>query len=217
MGTAFVCSWSGGKESCLALYHAICAGAHPQFLFTMLDERGLMAHTHGIGRSILQAQALSLNIPLLTKQAHLNNYVEAFTETLDDIKAHGVETLVLGDTASQQRAQWELKVCDTVGFNTYFPLWNTEKMTALEELLNAGFQAIIMSVSEEKVGKRFLGQVLNKHSIAELQYEGLNLNNAQGEYHTIVFDGPIFADPLQILRGQPFYRDGFWYLDLHAV
>jgi hypothetical protein len=119
----FFCSWSGGKDSCLALYRAMKAGATPHFLFTMLEESGERSRSHGLPLEILRAQALSLGIPLKTRCASWSEYEAVFIAALQEMAESGVRAGVFGDIDIDSHREWEKMVCHRAGMEAYLPLW----------------------------------------------------------------------------------------------
>jgi len=210
----FVCSWSGGKDSCLALYRAITAGAEPKSLFSMLQEDGTRSRSHGLPREVLRAQADSLGIPLVTKAASWPDYESVFIAALQELRATGVEAGVFGDIDIDEHRLWEEKVCDAVGIEAYLPLWKTPRLALLGEFLMLGFEATIVTVNGEKLDKAYLGRVIDLELVQEFVSLGIDPSGEEGEYHTVVTDGPIFSEPVRLKTGEQSLHDGYWFLDV---
>jgi diphthine-ammonia ligase len=150
-GIPFVCSWSGGKDSCLALYRAVAAGAEPKVLLSMLREDGTRSRSHGLQREVLQAQADSLGVPLVTKTASWPDYESVFIAALQELKAVGVAAGVFGDIDIDEHQLWEEQVCAAAGIEAYLPLWKTSRLALLGEFLMLGFEATIVTINGEKL------------------------------------------------------------------
>jgi len=213
-GTAFFCSWSGGKDSALALYRVMSAGAKPHFLFTMLDEGGERSRSHGIPLDVLQGQATSLGIPLRTGRASWSEYEGVFLAALQELAASGVEAGVFGDIDIDEHREWAEKVCAQVGLKAHLPLWKAAREELLEEFVGLGFEAMIIATKAEKMGRKYLGKRLDRALIAELASLAIDPCGEAGEYHTVVTDGPVFREGLRIRKGKAFLRSGYWFLDI---
>jgi diphthine-ammonia ligase len=210
----FFCSWSGGKDSCLALYRAMKAGATPRFLFTVLEESGERSRSHGLPREILQAQALSLGIPLKTRCASWSEYEAVFITALQEMAERGVRAGVFGDIDIDSHREWEEMVCHRAGMEAYLPLWNAPREVLLEELLTLGFEGSIIATRAKEMGKEYLGKNLDEALVEQFIALGIDPSGEAGEYHTVITNGPIFAQRLKIRKGEAVLRSGYWVLDI---
>jgi len=107
----FFCSWSGGKDSCLALHRAFKAGAKPAYLLTIISEDGVRSRSHGLRKDVLEAQASAMGIPLLMRCATWTEYEAVFIDALHEIGKQGVKSGVFGDIDFPPHLEWEEKVC----------------------------------------------------------------------------------------------------------
>ena len=120
----FVCSWSGGKDSCYALMKAKQMGFNPTVLLNVLNEQGEISRSHGIPKMVLEKQAEMLGLPLYAVPASWETYETTFVENLQLLKqkyqlTHGV----FGDIDLEAHREWEEKVCERAGINPVLPLW----------------------------------------------------------------------------------------------
>lgn len=212
--TPFFCSWSGGKDCCLALHRAIESGGLPGYLFTMFIEKGDRTHSHGLSKELICAQAASLGIPLRHRSCGWNDYEEQFVDAVRDLKRTGMKTGVFGDIDFEENRKWEEKVCAKSGVNTYIPLWQISRCDLIDEFLSAGFKALIVAAQSKLLGNEYLGRTLDRELISEFKERQIDLSGENGEYHTVVFDGPIFSYPLDLIPGNKVLRSGYWFLDL---
>lgn len=213
---SFACSFSGGKDSCLAIYRAMHAGGDAKKLITMFTEGGERSRSHGLHISVVNAQSRAMNIPLLALATLWNNYEEHFTAALTSVKKEGVQWVVFGDIDLQEHRDWEERVCDGVGLSPFLPLWLEERRSLLEEFLELGFCSVIIAVKENVLPTTLLGKTLSQTVIQENESHGVNACGEEGEYHTLVYDGPIFQSPLKLTQGEEVYRDGYWFLDMRV-
>ena len=183
----------------------------------MLDESGARSRSHGLALDILQTQASSLGIPLVTRTASWDEYEATFIAALQELKNVGVKAGVFGDIDLEDHRLWEEKVCAAAGIEPRLPLWKTQRTRLLNEFLALGFKAMVIATSDEKMGREYLGRTLDAELIREFDRMGIDLCGEEGEYHTVVTDGPIFSQPLKLRRGEQTLCSGYWFLDVHAV
>lgn len=212
----FFCSWSGGKDSCLALYHAIQNGGIHKALFTMMTEQGDRSRSHGLPADLVKQQAASLNIPQIMRGAAWETYETVFLDTMRALKADGIECGVFGDIDLAGHLEWVERVCQTAGIKPYEPLWQRERKGLLQEFLDLGFKAMIVSVKDGVLSRDFLGRILDRQVIAEMENTGIDASGEEGEYHTVVIDGPIFTFPLHLVKKEKVPINGYCFLDVSA-
>jgi uncharacterized protein (TIGR00290 family) len=209
-----VCSWSGGKDSCLALWRSLQTGASIRYLATMLTEDGQRSRSHGLSLAVLEAQAAAIGVPLLTRAATWDQYEPTFVELLCEAKDAGVTAAVFGDIDIPRHRQWEESVCAQAGLTASLPLWQQDRLALLEEFWSAGFACRIVVARDGVTDRKYLGRVLDRALAEELSRAGIDACGENGEFHTVVTSGPIFKVPLSIeLRGQVL-RSGCWFQDL---
>jgi diphthine-ammonia ligase len=201
MGEGFVTSWSGGKDSALAFHRARKAGGVPVALINMLDETGGRSRSHGLRPEILEAQAAALGVPLRTALASWAGYENAFTALLAGAVVDGAGAAVFGDIDLAAHRDWEEKVCSVAGLRVSLPLWLEPRRTLVDELLGLGFRALIVAVREDALPARLLGRTLDAALVAEIESLGADACGENGEYHTVLVDGPDFARPLSLVPG----------------
>lgn len=213
-GRSFFASWSGSKDSCLALYRAIRAEAKPAFLFTMLTEDGDRSHSHGLAREVILAQASALQIPVIFRIASWQDYEAAFLDGLKELNSAGATVGVFGDIDIDQHLQWVKRGCATAGVMPHEPLWQGSRRELLAEFLSADFEAVVVSVKDDRLPKDVLGRVLDWRLIEGFEAAKVDVSGENGEYHTVVTDGPIFSQRLQLERKEAVLRSSHWFLDL---
>lgn len=191
-------SWSGGKDSCLALYKAIQQGFEPLLLFTMFSLEYRESSSHRVGEDVLKAQADALGIKHLLGRASFHEYEKVFVSNLIDFKKQGIEIGIFGDIDIDEHKEWEDMVCAKASMVSFLPLWNMKRRDVLIEFLETGFKAKIVVVDTTMLNPDFLGRDLNREIMEEIKAAGADVCGETGEYHTIVYDGPIFKKPLDL-------------------
>ncbi|MEJ2657415.1 MAG: diphthine--ammonia ligase [Desulfobacterales bacterium] len=214
-GRPFFCSWSGGKDSCLALYHAIQDGGTPHSLLTILSEDCVTSRSHSLHKGLIEKQARSLGMQPVFRSASWHQYEEEFVSALHEFKKSGIEVGVFGDIDVDSHREWVRRVCDSAGIVPLHPLWKRDRRELLEEFIGLGFRAQIIVINEQKMDKRFLGKIIDVHTITEMEKTGIDPSGELGEYHTVVTDGPIFSSRLEIKTADERQHEGYWFLNVN--
>jgi len=213
-GRPFFCSWSGGKDSCLALYHAIRDGGRPEALLTILSEDGVTSRSHGLPKPLIEAQAGSLGVRPVFRSASWSEYEGEFISALHDFKASGIEVGVFGDIDVDSHREWVRRVCGAAGIVPVHPLWKRDRRELLEEFIGLGFKARIVVTDDRKLDKRFLGKMIQARTVAEMEAAGIDPSGELGEYHTVVTEGPIFSSKIEVKTLGREHHEGYWFLKL---
>lgn len=200
---AFV-SWSGGKDSALAYYNAM---KNPRvkvvYLLNMLSENGTHSRSHHLPTDVLKAQAEAMGISIVQRQATWEDYEGEFKKVLCEFKKEGIQAGVFGDIDVQEHRNWVEGVCKETGLNAILPLWQRTRESLMEEFISAGFKAIIVAVKPECMGKEWLGREIDRQFVEDMKHkEQVDLCGENGEYHTFVYNGPIFKNPVNFTKGR---------------
>lgn len=212
---AFI-SWSGGKDCMYALHCFLKNDANQAaYLLNMCDAVERKSRSHGLNSELLAAQAHALNIGLVQEPIANNNYEQSFKKAIADLKVQGVTAGVFGDIYLESHRQWIERVCAEMEICPIFPLWgmNTEKL--ITDFVADGFATLVVSVRKEKLPKEFLGRVIDNLFLSDLRSIGdVDLCGENGEYHTFVFDGPIFDHRVSFKKDKITEDDKHWFLEL---
>ncbi|WP_280152791.1 diphthine--ammonia ligase [Piscinibacter sp. XHJ-5] len=188
-------SWSGGKDSMLALHRSLDAGHDVRALLAMFDETGERSRSHALPPALMQAQAAALGIPLVMRQASWTTYESVFTEQLRAFAGEGITHGLFGDIDLQAHRDWEEKVCGAAGLQAVLPLWQEPRQGLVDELLALGYRARVVCVDALSLDAGFCGREFDSGFIADLPSQ-VDACGENGEFHTFVFDGPRFAHPV---------------------
>mgnify|MGYP000945837932 CR=1 FL=1 len=213
----FFCSWSGGKDSCLALYYALQQGGLAKKLLTVMIENGERSHSHGLSLALLKKQAELLEIPLMTVAATWESYEENFIDALQAMRAEGIKIGVYGDIDLENHRNWVLKVSQAAGLEAYHPLWQKPRREVLAEFIAAGFKAVVVAVDGRRLSKEFLGRLVDRQLLQEFEQTGIDPAGENGEYHTVVIGGPIFKAELKIELQEQLERSGYWFQNIKII
>lgn len=170
---------------------------------------------------MIEEQARSIGVELLQKEVVGNDYEKQFLEALFELKSFGVDGIVFGDIDVEQNRQWCENVCKKAGVRAYFPLWNLDQARILNDFLAEGFKAIVVALNSKFLDEEWLGKVIGPDLLNQI--ETLNVYRLttkitpcgeMGEYHTFVFDGPLFRFPIHYKLGEKVFKEGYWLIDL---
>ena len=192
----FVCSWSGGKDSCYAMMQAVKQGFKPKVLLNMMNENGKISRSHGLPLSILNQQAEKMQLPIETVPATWGDYEEKFIAVLKSLKVRfNLDAAVFGDIDLQSHRDWEEKVCEAASIKAILPLWQQDRIELVNEMLENGIETMIVSCNT-MMGERYLGQILTKELAVELAEKGIDPCGENGEFHTMVINCPLFSEKI---------------------
>lgn len=199
-GHKFIASFSGGKDSTLALYKAMKVG-EAVGLMVMLEEEGKRSRSHGMPPELIHAQAESIGLPLYTAAASWDDYETIFMGLLEQAKDQGAEVLVTGDLDMPVHDCWHDKVTKNAGLKLGMPLWKMNHRETVDEFINLGFVTVVVTVNLSLgMTEDDLGRTLTYEYIQELETRGIDPCGEGGEFHTTVIDGPIFKYPIPIRK-----------------
>ncbi|HZW31760.1 MAG TPA: diphthine--ammonia ligase [Isosphaeraceae bacterium] len=224
-----VLSWSGGKDSAMALYELRRSAEYEvvSLLTTVAIEYNRVSH-HGVRAQLLEAQAAALGLPLetlgiSTRSAHpcrpdsddgvMHEYERLMMETLLRYKASGVAAVAFGDIFLQDLRAYRESNLAQVGMKALFPIWRRCTTELVYTFLDLGFRAYVACVDAEKLGESFAGRALDRDFVRDLPAQ-VDPCGELGEYHSFVFDGPIFQRPVRVHVGEVVLRDVRYFADL---
>ncbi len=214
MQKTFMMSWSGGKDSALAYYRAVVAGNVPVVLFTMFELDGKRSRSHGLPLEIMKAQADRMGMPLVIGKADWSGYEQEFIRQLKSFKAQGIEMGVYGDIDLEDHLKWVQKVSAEADMAVNHPLWQESRKELLLELVRSGFEAVITVVDTDRMDAAYLGRHFTEELIDELEALGIDPCGEEGEFHTVVIDGPIFVEAVPVEFGNTVINGNYHMLDV---
>jgi len=227
--TLSVFNWSGGKDSCLALHH-ILKNQHfeVKYLLTTVNDVYNRVSMHGVRESLLIQQANCLEIPLhqvrLPELPDMETYELEMNKHLTQLKADGITHSIFGDLfLADLKAYRESKLAE-IGLKAEFPLWERDTREVLKEFLSLGYRTIVVCAQQGL--EDFCGRIIDEHFIDDLP-AGIDPCGENGEFHTFVFDGPLFKKPIDFRLGEKVFKTypspegedtkGYWYIDLLEI
>lgn len=206
---SFVASWSGGKDSAMAYYRAVKAGAIPKKLWTMFEKDKERSKSHALPLKVVEAQAKSLGVPLMISGADWDGYEAQFLDAMQACKDAGIHHGIFGDIDLEDHLKWVQETCAKVGMEAIHPLWLEPRRKILEEFITAGFEAYVVVVNTKLMPAHFIGRKFTIELMDELEALDIDSCGESGEFHTVVVDGPIFNERVPIEFGVDIEKDDY--------
>jgi diphthine-ammonia ligase len=204
-------SWSGGKDSSLACYRAMKDGFEVSYLLNLLSEDGKRERAHGTRPFLLRLQSEAIGIPVIQVNASWEGYERKFKQAVEELKKEGVEGGIFGDIDLIAHREWVESVCKDLEIEPIIPLWGIDPEDILLEFIAEGFEAVVVAT---RIKEEWLGRKVDEAFIEELKEFEFHLSGESGEYHTFVFDGPIFRRRIKVSELEKVYVEGTWFLDI---
>ena len=215
-------SWSGGKDSNLALYEIKKTQSYEiSALLTTLTKDYDRISMHGVQRILLEQQADSLGFPLekvfISKNTPNEEYEAKMREVLTKFQADGVNSVVFGDVFLEGVKKYREGNLSKIGMKGIFPLWKKDSFDLANTFIDLGFKAIITCVDSKMLDKEFVGRVFDKQFLSELP-SNVDPSGENGEFHSFVYDGPMFQEKISFTIGHIVLRNNrFYFCDLKPV
>jgi len=208
--------WSGGKDSCFACYKAKQQGYQIVSVVNFTSSDGRDSVSHGLSADIIQRQASLIDIPLLQKSMPRKGYTDAFKVLVEGLKAkEGMEGIIFGDIYLQEHRDWIDKVCDELKVKAILPIWTNDTEKLVKEIIDSGFKSIVVSARKDILGEEWLGREINGEFVKDLKALGnFDLCGEKGEFHTFVYDGPLFKEKVKFKKGGRKLLDDRWFLEI---
>jgi uncharacterized protein (TIGR00290 family) len=217
-----IVAWSGGKDSALALYEILKTGGFEiaKLLTTVTKDYDRIS-IHGVRRVLLEQQAKALCIPLeemfITKGASDAEYEDELLKMLKRHRDNGVFSVVFGDIFLEDVRKYRERIWAKAGMKGIFPLWKKDTNDLACTFINLGFKAIITSIDSNVLGKSFAGREYDEKFLSDLP-ANVDPCGENGEFHSFVYDGPLFCERIGFKKGEIVLRDNrFYYCDLLPV
>ncbi len=213
----FVASYSGGKDSILSIYRAICQGMEPIALIITYNIDKKRSWFHGIPEKVLDSVSKSLNIPIWLIKTSGKEYTYNFEKILKVAKDKGADFCVFGDIDIEGHLDWCSERCENAGIKAYFPLWKEDRKSIVYEFIESGFKANLTVIDTSRMDEKYLGKVLTKELAEDMQKEGVDICGENGEYHTFVSEGPLFKSKVEFSFGKKLISDNHVVLPIFEI
>lgn len=215
-----VLSWSGGKDSALALWTLREEGTEPAALLTTINEDYGRISIHGVRRELLHAQAAAVGLPLvevgIPTECPNQLYEERMAAALEEPPLAEADTFAFADLFLADIRAYREERLAPVGRKAIFPIWGRETAALARRFVEAGFGATLVVVDTEQLDASFVGRRFDAQLLDDLP-AGVDPCGENGEFHTFVDAGPIFAAPIEVALGELRDEGRFVYRDLRPA
>ena len=226
-------NWSGGKDSTLTLYKVLRDKNYQvETLFTTISHQLRRITMHGVREVLLDAQAAALELPLKKLELPASNTMDLYNELMakhmQEFKEQGITHSVFGDIHLEDLKKYREEQLQQVGLNAVFPIWKQPVQEVVREFIDLGFKAVVVCASARYMDESFVGRTIDDAFIKDLPKE-VDVCGENGEFHSFVYDGPIFKRPVAFELGEVIYKDygiagkevnydtGFYFRDLKPL
>ena len=213
--------WSGGKDSSYALYKVLTEGLYEiKYLLSTFNGTYNRLSMHGVREALIQEQADRIGIPLLKVYVYESSneeYEKQMNETLLKAKSEGIATVFYGDIFLEDLREYREQKMAQLDMQCVFPIWKTDTAWLINDFVTKGFKSYTCCINDGYLDESWAGRLINESFINELPLT-VDPCGENGEFHTFVYDGPIFHEPLEIERGKKYFQDNrFYYCDLRLL
>jgi len=213
-----IVSWSSGKDSAFALQAVRDSGAFEiAGLLTTLTREFERVSMHGVREQILDRQAAALGLPcikvLIPSPCPNEVYEERMRTAMNELRNDGVTHVIFGDLFLEDLRRYREQRLAEVGVQGVFPLWRRDTRELANEMIASGVRAHLACIDPRRLDRSFAGRVYDAQLLADLPPD-VDPCGENGEFHTVVTAGPMFAAPIDVERGEVVERDGFVFADV---
>ena len=235
-------NWSGGKDSALGLYHALKNDEFSiELLLTNVSSQYHRVSMHGVREELITQQAACIGLPLqkliLPDQPSMEDYERVMSTAMTDLNAKGFTHSFFGDIFLEDLRVYREQSLQATGIKSEFPLWKKDTTALMHEFIDLGFKSIVVCTKANLLDESFTGRLIDHDFLKDLP-TNIDPCGENGEFHTFVYDGPIFKKPVSFNIGEKVLReykaprdasqqcfkdepqpatDGFWFCDLLPV
>jgi diphthine-ammonia ligase len=205
MNKRIALSWSGGKDCCMALNTLIQQGFEVVCLVTTVPKEHGRTFGHGERTEMITLQGESLSIPVYFIECSYENYTDQFIKSVQTLKSqYKLMGIAYGDLYLDEHQEWGEKVALAAGVEAMYPLWmkKEDALQSLENFVYSGYEAVVVRVREDVLDETWLGRMIDESFLQDVQKTTICPMGESGEYHTFVFDGPLFSKRIQLEFGE---------------
>ncbi|WP_413298975.1 diphthine--ammonia ligase [Bacillus sp. 1P10SD] len=198
-------SWSGGKDCCMALDTLIKKGYEVACLVTTVPKELGRTFGHGERIEMISLQGEALSIPVHFIECSYNTYTDQFVTALQTLKKqYKITGIAYGDLYLDEHRDWGEKVAAAADVKSLYPLWSQKEdaLQLLKNFVQSGYEAVVVRVREDVLDETWLGRNLDESFLQDVQKTTICPMGESGEYHTFVYDGPLFSKRFQLVPGE---------------
>lgn len=210
--------WSGGKDSAMALYELLASQQYEVIaLLTTLTRDYDRISMHGVRSELLHRQAAALGLPVhevwISQAATNVEYEEEMESALNQYRQQGLKTVVFGDIFLEDLRSYRERNLAKIGMQAVFPVWKRDTRELVTSFMQLGFKAVVCCLDGKVLDASFAGRFIDERFLRDLPAT-VDPCGENGEFHSFVFDGPLFSSPVRFTLGAAETRGDFTFRDL---
>ena len=214
-----IISWSGGKDSCLALNRAKASGFDIIALITAIDETSEVSKSNGVSKEILCKQAEALGVELISFSTNWADYEEKLILNLTQTREkYQISCCIFGDIDIARHREFEEKVSSIAGLEAILPLWEEKRDKLVHEVINSGIKAKISVIRNDLLPESFLAVDYDDRFLSDIsRFNGVDICGENGEFHTLVYDSPSFRHPIKLKTSLTGKNGNYSFCNFRAI
>lgn len=222
MAEKIIMCWSGGKDSSMALYELLRTRNYEIVaLLTTVTEDYDRISMHGVRNALLEKQAKSLGLHLekvlISKISSHEEYESKMGQVMEKYFNAGVTSAAFGDIFLEDLRKYREDNLAKIGMKAIFPIWKKKSADLARSFIDLGFKAVITCVDSKVLDEKFAGREYDKQLLSDLP-SNVDPCGENGEFHSFVYDGPLFREKLTFSKGDVVLRDNrFYFCDLEPA
>lgn len=207
-----IVSWTGGKDGCYSCYKAMKDGYNITHLLHFTNQK--KTGSHELNPALIRAQAEAIGLPLT--QRNFQSYEVEFQKAAQELRSQGerFDAAVFGHIETHKPLVE--RICKELNIELILPLWKENSEKIVSDIIDAGFEVILVSVRDGFLGKEWLGRKIDGKFLADLKNADTAVDacGENGEFHTLVLNGPIFKKKIVVTSSDPVHKEGYWFLNI---
>ena len=216
-GHNYIVSWSGGKDSCMALYEALRLGYKVTHLVNFISNDDKRVRFHGTNADLIKQQGAAMGIAVAQYETTWDGYERDFKAGVRGLLPTGVSGMIFGDIYLDVHKEWVERVCGEIGIEAVEPLWGRPTAELLDKFIELGFEAVIVGVNSKVMDEKWVGRAVDSSFRDYLNRNNIDPCGENGEYHTVVVNGPLFSRRLLLSTGDVISKNEYRLLDIKDV
>lgn len=213
----YIVSWSGGKDSCMALYEALRLGYKVTHLVNFISNDDKRVRFHGTNADLIKQQGAAMGITVAQYETTWDGYECDFKAGVRGLLPTGVSGMIFGDIYLEVHREWVERVCGEIGIEAVEPLWGRPTGELLDQFIELGFKAVVVGVNSRYMDEIWVGKAVDGDFRDYLKRNNIDPCGENGEYHTVVMDGPLFSRKISLVTGGVISKNEYRLLDIEDV
>ena len=213
-------SWSGGKDACFSVHKLKEQGFEVVCLLTTIPKELNVTFGHGEKKEAIEAQGKALDIPIEWIDCTFSTYTEDFVSKVKKVKEqYDIKAIAFGDLYLEEHREWGEQVALKAELQALYPLWMKESTApiALQQFVQSGYRAKVTRIMQQHFSQDWAGREVDQEFYNDIIKLPICPMGEKGEYHTFVYDGPLFKQKVTFSKGTLEQLESTWRLHLNNI